>query len=383
MQSAMATGLRQAVGSLLVVGLGGTELTGLELAWLRLVRPGGVILFKRNIADVEQTQALLEEATGFCAPHAVRSVDVEGGTVNRLREVLAPLPSAQAVGQAMRAPRKSGVAREHGELIAKAVKAFGFNTTFAPVVDLGLAESAQVMGSRCAGSTAAEIVTYARSFLDGLKRENVAGCGKHFPGLGAGVVDSHFETPEIRRDWETLWEADLAPYRELGNAVPMVMVNHAAYPNTKGKNEPASASAFWITTVLRDRIGYRGLVVSDDLEMGGILKFLPVEEAAIAAVRAGTDLMLICHSAELILRAYETLLREAESSTAFRNLLQERARDGSRKRARLFGKSVAKAPSPKQLLALKDRILKFGERIAAHAKGDALDPRATAPAETS
>ena len=98
----MASTVRQAAGGLLLVGLGGTELTGLESAWLKLVRPGGVILFKRNIEDAAQTRALLETATEFCAPHAVRSVDVEGGTVNRLRDALAPLPSAQAVGAAER-----------------------------------------------------------------------------------------------------------------------------------------------------------------------------------------------------------------------------------------------------------------------------------------
>jgi beta-N-acetylhexosaminidase len=379
----MMTELRQAAGSLLVVGLGGAELTGLERAWLRLVRPGGVILFKRNIADAAQTRALLDEATGFCAPRAVRSVDVEGGTVNRLREVLAPLPSVQAVGAALETTRKPAVAREHGELIARAVKAFGFNTTLAPVVDLGLPESAQVMGSRCAGETWEKTVAYAQPFLDGLRREGVAGCAKHFPGLGGGLVDSHFETPEIRRSWKKLWDEDLAPYRVLNAALPMVMVNHAAYPETQGRNEPASASAFWITAVLRKRIGYRGLIVSDDLEMGGILKFLPVDQAAVAAIRAGTDLMLICHSAELILRSYEALLREADRSMAFRKLLLVRAREVARKRATLYSAGVGHALTAKQLDALRGKILQFGARIAAHAQRDAIAPRATAPAEVS
>src|SRR5579863_4304944 len=117
----MATGVRQAAGSLLVVGLSGTELTGLERAWLRLVRPGGIILFKRNVLDPAQTRALLDEATGFSARHAVRCVDVEGGTVNRLRDALAPLPSAKAVAAAMRARKRLALAGEHGELIARAV----------------------------------------------------------------------------------------------------------------------------------------------------------------------------------------------------------------------------------------------------------------------
>src|SRR5580658_2987737 len=179
----MAIGLRQAAGSLLVVGLSGTELTGLESAWLRLVRPGGVILFKRNIIDAPQTRALLDQATGFSASHSVRCVDVEGGTVNRLRDALAPLPSAQAVGAAMRSLRRPALAREFGVLIARAVKAFGFNTTLAPVVDLALPEAAEVLGSRPPGANAQDVIAFARAFFAGLATQGVVGCGKHFPGL--------------------------------------------------------------------------------------------------------------------------------------------------------------------------------------------------------
>ncbi|HEX3890961.1 MAG TPA: beta-N-acetylhexosaminidase [Terracidiphilus sp.] len=379
----MAMGLRQAAGSLLVVGLGGTELTGLERAWLRLIQPGGIILFKRNVAHATQTRALLQEAIGFCVPHAMRSVDVEGGTVNRLRDALAPLPSTQAVGAVMRSTGKPAFAFEHGVLIARAVKAFGFDTALAPVIDLGLPESAKVMGSRCAGPTWQDVVDYARPFLAGIKREGIVSCGKHFPGLGGGVVDSHFETPEIRRPWQSIWSDDLAPYRELRDELPTVMVNHAAYPETQSKNAPASASTFWITNILRKRIGYRGLIVSDDLEMGGILKFLPVDEAAVASLRAGTDQMLICHSAELILRSYESLVREAERSSAFRTLLLARAREVKTKQARLFATKTSRALTPQQLDALRAKILAFGETIAAQAQGDIIDPRAASPAEAS
>lgn len=379
----MTTGLRQAAGSLLVVGLGGTELTGLERAWLRLVRPGGVILFKRNIIDPGQARALLDEATGFSARHAVRCVDVEGGTVNRLRDALAPLPSAKAVGLVVTASGKPALAREHGELIAKAVKAFGFNTTLAPVVDLALPESIEVLGSRPPGASAADVIAYARAYLEGLAANGVTGCGKHFPGLGGASGDTHFVTPEIERTEEQIWTEDLVPYRELHKAMPMIMMNHAAYPHTPSKNWPASASDFWITTVLRKRIGYRGIVLSDDLEMGGILKFLPVDEAAVAAVRAGSDLLEICHSAELILRSYEALIAEAERSAAFRTLLLARARDVGRKQARLYKAGVAKPLAPKQLDTLRAKIMQFGEQIAAHAKDDVIAPRAIAPAEVS
>ena len=380
----MKTELRHAAGSLLVVGLGGAELTGLERAWLRLVRPGGVILFKRNIVDAAQTRALLDEATGLGAPHGVRCVDVEGGTVNRLRDALAPLPSAQAVGAVVKKTKKARWAREHGELISRAVKAFGFNTTLAPVVDLALPESTEVLGSRPPGADATDVVKYARAFLEGLARHGIVGCGKHFPGLGGASGDTHFVTPEIPRTWEQLWNEDVVPYRELHAAMPMVMMNHAAYPVAPSKNVPASASPFWITTVLRKQIGYRGIILSDDLEMGGILKFLPVDEAAVEAVRAGSDLLEICHSAELILRSYEALIAEGERSAAFRTLLIARARETARRQKRFYARGVSRELNAKQLQPFREQILRFGERVSATtAAADAIAPRAISPAETS
>ncbi len=359
----MTASLRRAAGSLLVVGLGGSELTGLERAWLELVRPAGIILFKRNVADAQRTRALLDEASALCSTHSLRCVDVEGGTVDRLRDALAAIPSAQAVARA--ASRQSkGLAREHGSLVGRAVKAFGFNTTLAPVLDLGFRESAAVMGTRAAAATAAGVVDYARGFLSGLAVQNVVGCGKHFPGLGGGARDSHLETPEILRNGDQIWREDLAPYRALRDELSMVMVNHAAYPETPGKARPASVSAYWITTVLRKQIGYRGIILSDDLEMGGILKFMPMEEAAVAAVRAGIDLMEICHSPDLILRAYEGLIAEGERSAAFRTMLLARAKRTDRQRARLFANGVPRAPSAKQFEALRKRIQRFGETVA-------------------
>jgi beta-N-acetylhexosaminidase len=376
----MATSIRHAAGSLIVVGLSGIELSGLERAWLKLVRPGGTILFRRNIADVAQTRALLGEVTSYCAPRALRCVDLEGGTVDRLRDALAAMPAAQLVAKADVNPTRSQKARangaprssytqslayQHGELIARGVKAFGFNVTLAPVLDLALQHSAQVMGTRSTGSNADEVVAFARPFLAGLAAQGVAGCGKHFPGLGGGTKDSHFDTPEVERTWDELWLEDIAPYRALRDELPMVMVNHAAYPRTKGKGLPATASPFWITDVLRKRVGYRGLIFSDDMEMGGILKFLPMEEAAVAAIRAGMDMIEVCHSPELILRAYEALIAEAERSAAFRALLLKRAQEAAKKRARIVPAQAAKALTAKQLEALRVKIRAFNEKVFA------------------
>lgn len=381
----MTTNLRRAAGSLLVVGLGGTELTGLERAWLKLVRPAGIILFRRNIADARQTRMLLSDATAFCAPHSFHCVDVEGGTVDRLRDALAPMPSAQAVAMKAAEMRNPKLMREHGELVARGVRAFGFNTTLAPVLDLALPASSGVMGTRSVAPTPAGVVDFARNFLAGLAAHGVVGCGKHFPGLGGGTRDPHVETPAIRRSWNDLWREDMVPYRELCAELPMIMVNHAAYPDTPGKNRPATASRYWITTILRNKMNYRGVIFSDDMEMGGILKFLPMEEAAIEAIRAGMDLLEICHSPELILRAYEALVSEAERSTAFRMVLLARAREMARKRAALFAGGVALALTAKQFEALRARILRFREQIIApsHASPAPVQARTATNAETA
>ena len=386
----MTVSLRQAAGSLLVVGVEGTALTALERAWLKLLRPAGIILFRRNIEDAKQTRALLAEATQFCGPNCPRFVDVEGGTVDRLRDALEPIAPVQAVARAMRnvipGPQMRGtptpsskdrspgtpwspgthcsVAREHGELIARAVKAFGFNSPLAPVLDLGLPASQKVMGTRCAGATAAEVIEYAREFLAGLAAQGTAGCGKHFPGLGGGTLDSHLETPKIRRTWEQMWQEDLEPYRALCDELPMVMVSHAAYPLTKDKKRPASVSSFWVGEVLRKRIGYRGIILSDDLEMGGVANFMPMGEAAVEAVRVGSDLLLICHHAEPILNVYESLITEGERSAAFGRLLLARSSESERKRAKIFRAGMPAALSKPQFEALRTRILKFGESVA-------------------
>jgi beta-N-acetylhexosaminidase len=370
--------LRRAAGRLLVVGLAGKELSAMERAWLKLIRPAGIILYKRNIADSGQTRTLLKESLAFCTPHAASFVDVEGGTVNRLNEALAVIASAQSVAQAMGRPafsqatRKDGArnaktspAREHGELIARAVAAFGFNTSLAPMIDLALPESVEVLGTRCPAREAADVITYARDFLAGMKSRGIVGCGKHFPGLGGGTRDSHLETPAIRREGEAIWRDDLEPYRALCAELPIVMINHAAYPLTPGRQRPASVSSYWIQTVLRKRIGYGGIVLSDDLEMGGILKFMPIEEAAVEAIRTGSDLIEICHHAEPILQAFEALIAEGESSAAFRKLLLAQARVTERKCANVFPAQMPPALGRTQFEALRSRILSFGERVAA------------------
>jgi len=231
-------------------------------------------------------------------------------------------------------------------------------------LDLALPASASVMGTRAVAPNPVDVVTYARAFLAGLAGHGVVGCGKHFPGLGGGNLDSHLVTPEIDRVWRQLWSEDLIPYQILATELPMVMINHAIYPATPSGRHPATVSAYWISTILKKRIGYHGLIISDDMEMDGILKFMPIDEAAIGAVRAGIHLLEICKSPELILGGYEALVREGERSAAFRKILLARAGESRRLRLNGFNWPFSRTLSGAQLASLRDRIVEFEAVVA-------------------
>jgi beta-N-acetylhexosaminidase len=167
-----------------------------------------------------------------------------------------------------------------------------------------------------------------------------------------------------------LWREDIAPYRELRNELPMVMVNHAAYPETPGKNRRRACRLTGLRRCCASASAIAGIIFSDDLEMGGILKFMPIEEAAIAAIRAGMDLLEICHSPELILRAYEALIAEGERSAAFPAAAGARAGKRQQRGEALCGRSSA-ALTAKQFEALRARILRFGETVEAQTNAEA------------
>ncbi|MGC2401818.1 MAG: beta-N-acetylhexosaminidase [Acidobacteriaceae bacterium] len=311
--------LREAVGQVLVVGFEGAELTKMESAWLRLLQPGGVILFRRNVESAMQTHALLQSAEKAAVPPMLRYIDVEGGTVDRLRDVIAPMPSPFAVA----ATDKPALFEKHGSLIGEEVRMLGLNVTFAPVLDLRTLASEEVMTTRVVSGDPNQVARYARSFLKGLARQRVLGCGKHFPGLGSGQVDSHHATPSITKSFDLLWQEDLFPFRELAKQLSLVMISHAAY-SVSGP-EPASISSYWMRKVLRKQIGYKGLIVSDDMEMGGILTYMGMGEAAVRSIAAGTEIVEICRDPALIFAAYEAVLREAEESPSFARLVRRAA----------------------------------------------------------
>ncbi len=338
-----ATALRHRVGSLLIVGVEGTSLSAIETAWLRALQPGGLILFRRNVESAAQIHALLQQAALMLSQPFFRCIDLEGGSVDRLRDLIGATPSAAEVVST----GSIAIFREHGAFIGRALHSLGFNLDLAPVLDLALPAALPVMGTRVASSDPAQVIVYAREFLAGLTQHGVLGCGKHFPGLGGGALDSHHAMPRIPRTWEQVWQQDLEPYRALASELPLVMVNHAAYPKIEKPLRPASLSRFWIQEVLRGKLRYRGLVISDDMEMGGVLKQAPLEGAAIEAIAAGTDLLEICHRADRVLTTHDALLREAERSPAFARCVNAAAARVSKARRRLIGK----APLPKPLSA--------------------------------
>jgi beta-N-acetylhexosaminidase len=311
--------LRQAAGQVLVVGLEGTQLSAMESAWLRLLRPGGVLLFRRNIESGAQTHALIHAAMQAAGSPLLRCIDVEGGSVDRLRDLIAPMPSPFAVA----ATNKPALFEMHGSLIGQEVRMLGLNATFAPVLDLRTLASEPVMTTRVVSGDPDQVTRYARYFLKGLARHGVLGCGKHFPGLGSGQVDSHHATPSISKPFDLLWQEDLLPYRQLARQLPMVMVSHAAY-SVSGA-EPASISSYWIKKVLIGEIGYKGLIVSDDMEMGGILNYTGIAEGTVRSLQAGMDVVEICRDPALVFAAYEAVLREAEGSPPFARLLRRAA----------------------------------------------------------
>ncbi len=211
------------------------------------------------------------------------------------------------------------------------------------------------------------MVVYAREFLRGLGDAGVLGCGKHFPGLGEGKLDSHHELPVIKKPIKKMWDEDLYPYRILRNQLPFVMVSHAAFPAMTKERIPASLSKKWITEILRRRIGYRGLICSDDLEMRGVLAAAPIEEAMIGHIRAGGDLGLICHREDLILHAYEALVYEAERDSRFGRRVRESAQRVlafKLKKTRGRGRPLhTVSTSSTRVEKLTRRLWEFGEEV--------------------
>lgn len=338
------------IGQFFYIGLQGTELDGETRALLSEVRPGGVIIFGRNVATPQQLRAFLDDIRGQLKIEPLLGIDQEGGLVDRLRKILTPMPSARTIRQ----HGDLAAARALGAITGEVLRMLGFNMNFAPVMSIMTDERdllSNGLYSRSFGRSPGEVLGYTTVYLRGLQETGCIACLKHFPGIGAGEVDSHEQMPLVELSHEDLIAQDLAPYIELfqrkDDRIRCVMVSHGGFPNidikkerTGGLLEPASMSHNIVTRLLREELGYQHLVVTDDLEMGAIARHCDIEDAVVRAFLAGEDMMLICAHPETIRRGYQALLRAARNG----ELPKERLR-GSLKRIAAF-RSITKPPLP-------------------------------------
>jgi len=351
--------LAEQAGQTLIVGVAGPSLSDSERAWFQKIRPGGIILFRRNIEEAVQTGNLLRQADKLGSTPLFRCIDEEGGLVDRLRDLIAPLPSPAAVF----ATGKRQIYRQHGWLVAREARALGFNTVFAPVLDLALPESASILRSRAVAAEPWRVIDYARYFLAGLHMEGILACGKHFPGLGGGTVDSHQSMPVIHRQTRLMWRTDLSPWLAVGPRLPFAMVAHASYPWPGRDDTPATVSRYWVTNVLRRQIRFKGIILSDDMEMGGILSQMPIEEAVVQALLAGIQMIEICRDPELVHRAWEAIVKEAERSRAFRNVVASAWRKIYRSKKKWLQPTRRQSPTDTRLQRLCEDVQRFSQTV--------------------
>ncbi len=300
------------LGQHLVIGLPGTKLNAGTRRVLESVRPGGIVLFARNIDDAAELRVLTRALRMEFTYRPLIAIDQEHGRINRLRNIIGEAPTIAEI-------KKSGnveQAEDFGRTTGHWLHQFGIDIDLAPVLDLELFDEKtdNALRERCWGRTADEVSRWAGAFLEGLEREGVAACPKHFPGLGGAALDSHEKLPTIQRTRELLLAEDVVPYMKLMRRLTAIMVGHGHYPAFDGKKpRPASLSKVILTELLRNQLGFGGLVLTDDMEMGAISQIRPFGEAVVNAFDAGADMILVCHTAEKALAAHEALTKAVES----------------------------------------------------------------------
>lgn len=327
-----AADIRKQVGQLLWVGFDGLTVPTTLRGRLAAGEAGAAILFRRNVADAAQVRALnaaLHAAAPADAPLLI-CVDQEGGRVQRLRPPLAtdwpPMLrlGEHAGGGDAAAAEATTRATEIGRTLGAELKAFGFDLNFAPVLDVHTNPANPIIGDRAFATTPALVTRLAGAFARGLAAAGIIACGKHFPGHGDTSVDSHLALPRIDHALERLHAVELAPFRALAAELPTIMTAHVIFA-ALDETVPATLSEKVLTGLLRGELGYRGVIISDDLEMKAIADHFGLEDAVVRGLLAGCDVFLLCHLEELQVRAFEALVRAAERDSRVRDRLPESA----------------------------------------------------------
>lgn len=297
--------LEDLVGRQLVVGLPGPTLTPDVAEHLRAIRAGGVIPFERNYVSPEQFRTLLTQLREALGRDVLVMVDQEGGRIVRFSAGVTRFPDPCSIG---RTQQPADVERQ-GSVEARELRALGVHVNLAPCVDVLVEGSDPVIGTRAYGSDPLQVAAMGTARIRGLQGGGVAACAKHFPGLGAVPKDPHTHLPTVALDAGTMRRVHLVPFMEAVRAgVAMVMSSHVCYPKfERASAGPATFSSWIIRDLLRGELEFQGVAVSDDLEMGALRELCPIGEAAVRAVEAGHDAVLVCSDLEAEREVFEAL----------------------------------------------------------------------------
>ncbi|MCL7461659.1 beta-N-acetylhexosaminidase [Pseudomonas sp. NW5] len=309
----------------LMLDIAGTWLTAADRQLLRQPEVGGLILFARNIEDPRQVRELCL-ALRAERPDLLIAVDQEGGRVQRLRNGFVTLPSMGALA----AHGDETLARHCGWLMACEVLAAGIDFSFAPVLDLDHGRSS-VIGARSFGRDPAQVIRLAGAFIDGMHEAGMAATGKHFPGHGWPVADSHVAIPRDERDLQAIRNDDLQPFAALAPRLEGLMPAHVIY--TAVDSQPAGFSRRWLQEILRGELGYRGVIFSDDLSMAGAHVAGDAAARVQAALEAGCDMALVCNDRAAAEQALTALQRLRVSAPAGLSAMAARGWPGNDYRA--------------------------------------------------
>ena len=305
-ESGRDVNLREKIGQLFMLGFHGTEPSQDLRDLFKTYHPGGVILFSRNLEDPGQA-AHLTNALQKLAPKMplLVAIDQEGGRVARLPKGFTVFPGQGTLGQAGTAD----LAYAFAEVTARELRAIGVNMDMTPVLDVNTNPRNPIIGDRAFGSDPLLVETLGLAVIAGLQDNGVLACGKHFPGHGDTAADSHKELPTVSHGIDRLREIELRPFVHcFANGLAAVMTAHVRYP-ALDPDAPATLSPAILTDLLRTHLQFKGLVLTDDLEMHAIVDHYGIEDAAVRALRAGADILLICKDRDRQVAAMEALYR--------------------------------------------------------------------------
>jgi beta-N-acetylhexosaminidase len=292
-----------------MTGVPGPVLDAATAATFRRLQPGAFILFGRNIQTPAQLRKLCDDLRDLSHSEPIITIDQEGGRVSRLKLIGHEPPNANN----LRDKGDLALIRDHGRITGQLLRIFGFNLVLCPVLDISFDDEADnSLRGRCYGNDAAQVIRNAAAFNDALRAEGIATCGKHFPGYSRCPADAHHELPSVPLSRAELDPHELSVFRHFTDKVDSMMIGHAFYPALDDTGVPTSLSRKIITDLLRGEMGFRGLVMTDDLDMGAILNPYGVGDAGLEkvihlAITAGNDIAMICHRVEMVEKAHAFL----------------------------------------------------------------------------